>query len=84
MGDRLRRKSQQPRIRGISRYGISQETGVEQSAPSRFVSGERGLDLSSVEKLAADLELEFVNRDQANWCERKGRIHSNPLNRRRR
>ena len=43
-----------------SRYRIGKETGVEQSALSRFVNGTRGLDLSSVDKLAAYLKLELV------------------------
>ena len=45
---------------GVSRYRISKETGVEQSALSRFVNGTRGLDLSSVDRLAAYLGLELV------------------------
>ncbi len=42
---------------GVSRYRIAQETGVTEAALSRFVRGERGLDLSSVDKLAAYLNL---------------------------
>ena len=45
---------------GISRYRISRETGVEQSALSRFVHGKQGLDLSSIDRLAAYLGLELV------------------------
>ncbi len=45
---------------GVTRYRISKETGVEQSALSRFVHGKVGLDLSSVDKLAAYLGLELV------------------------
>jgi len=45
---------------GISRYRISQKTGVEQSALSRFVHGKQGLDLSSIDRLAAFLELQLV------------------------
>ena len=44
----------------VSRYRIGKETGVEQSALSRFVNGTRGLDLSSVDRLAAYLGLELV------------------------
>ena len=65
ISERLRQAIAAAADAGISRYRISKETGVEQSALSRFMSGERGLDLSSVEKLAAYLELELVNRDQA-------------------
>jgi transcriptional regulator with XRE-family HTH domain len=48
-------------IRGarVSRYRIAKETGVEESALSRFVNGTRSLDLSSVDKLAAYLGLEL-------------------------
>ena len=55
---------------GVTRYRISKETGVEQSALSRFVHGKVGLDLSSVDKLAAYLGLELVQKASTN---RKGR-----------
>lgn len=45
---------------GVTRYRIAQETGVSEAALSRFVNGNRGLDLSSVDKLAAYLRLELV------------------------
>jgi plasmid maintenance system antidote protein VapI len=44
---------------GISRYGLSQASGVEQSALSRFMSGERGLSLESAARLASVLNLEL-------------------------
>lgn len=44
----------------VSRYRIAKETGLEQSALSRFVRGKAGLDLSSVDKLAEYLGLELV------------------------
>jgi transcriptional regulator with XRE-family HTH domain len=44
----------------VSRYRIAQEAGVDEAALSRFVRGQRGLDLSSVDKLAAYLELELA------------------------
>ena len=47
----------------VTRYRIAQETGVSQSILSRFASGERGLDLTSVDRLAAYLELDLVPRD---------------------
>lgn len=40
-----------------SRYRISKDTGIAQSVLSRFLSGERGLDLATVERLADYLEL---------------------------
>ena len=42
-----------------TRYRIAKDTGVEQSTLSRFISGERGLDLTSVDKVAAYLGLEL-------------------------
>jgi transcriptional regulator with XRE-family HTH domain len=44
----------------VSRYRIARDTGVHESALSRFVRGERLLDLSSVDKLAAYLGLGLV------------------------
>jgi transcriptional regulator with XRE-family HTH domain len=44
----------------VSRYRIAQETGVTEAALSRFVRGQRLLDLSSVDKLAQYLGLELV------------------------
>ena len=49
---------------GVSRYRISKETGVEESALSRFVNGTRSLDLASVDKIAAYLGLELVAKKQ--------------------
>lgn len=37
---------------GQSRYRISQETGIEEAALSRFVNGKRGLTLETVDRLA--------------------------------
>lgn len=48
----------------VSRYRMAQETGVTEATLSRFVRGERGLDLSSVDKLAAYLGLSLVNMGQ--------------------
>jgi transcriptional regulator with XRE-family HTH domain len=48
----------------VSRYKIATETGVAQSALSRFVSGERSLDLTSVDRLAAYLGLELVGAER--------------------
>lgn len=47
---------------GMSRYRIAQESGIEQSALSRLMSGERGLSVESVEKLAEVLEFEIIVR----------------------
>ena len=44
----------------VSRYRIAKETGLEQSALSRFVRGKAGLDLSTVDRLAEYLGLELM------------------------
>ncbi len=46
---------------GIRPAQISRETGIDRSALSRFVSGERGLSLASLDKLAAALRLRVVS-----------------------
>ncbi|QEG35120.1 helix-turn-helix domain-containing protein [Bythopirellula goksoeyrii] len=43
-------------------YAIHQATGVDEAALSRFLSGERGLSLATVDKLADFLNLELVER----------------------
>lgn len=47
------------RASGQSGYAIAKATGVDKAAISRFLSGERGLDLTSIEKLAKHLRLEL-------------------------
>ena len=47
----------------VSRYRIARDTGVEQSALSRFVKGRRSLDLTTVDLLADYLDLELVKRE---------------------
>ena len=46
----------------ISRYRMSKETGIDQSALSRFVSGERMLSMKAADKIGRLLELEIVQR----------------------
>ena len=46
----------------VSRYRVSIETGISQSALSRFMSGERGLPLSTIDTLAEYLDLELTKR----------------------
>jgi hypothetical protein len=43
----------------MSRYAISRRTGIPQSVLSRFVNGERGLSLESIDKLGDVLALEI-------------------------
>ena len=47
---------------GLSRCEIAKQSGIEQSALSRFMSGERGLSTSTLDKLADALGLEVVSR----------------------
>lgn len=47
---------------GMSRYEIAKETGIAQSMLSRFVTARRGLSLGAVDRLAAFLKLELVER----------------------
>lgn len=47
---------------GKTRYRISQDTDVAQSQLSRLMSGERGLQIDTVERLAKYLGLEIVIR----------------------
>jgi transcriptional regulator with XRE-family HTH domain len=37
---------------GVTRYRISQETGIDEAALSRFMSGERGLSMAAIDRLA--------------------------------
>jgi len=45
---------------GVSRYRISQESGVDQAALSRFMAGKTGLTLASLDRLADMLGLDVV------------------------
>ena len=45
---------------GMTRYAISQETGIDQATLSRFVSGERGLSLATLDRLADFLDLNIT------------------------
>jgi hypothetical protein len=45
---------------GHSRYAISQATGIAESTLSRFVAGERGLPMKTLDKLAAYLDLHIA------------------------
>lgn len=44
---------------GLSRYQIAKRVGISESALSRFVTGKRGLDLISADKLAVFFQLEL-------------------------
>lgn len=45
-----------------SRYEISKQTGIDQSALTRFMSGERGLSMTALDTLAEFLELDIAQR----------------------
>jgi len=45
---------------GKSRYQIAKETGIDESALSRFVSGERGVSMTVLDKLGECLGLAIV------------------------
>jgi hypothetical protein len=48
----------------LSRYAISQATGIDQAVLSRFVAGKRGLSLESVDAIGKLLELTLARRQQ--------------------
>lgn len=47
---------------GKTRYRVAKESGISQGQLSRLVSGERGLTVDTLEKLADCLGLEIVIR----------------------
>ena len=57
---------------GQTRYRIAKETGVSQAHLSRLMSGERGLGVDMLERLAAYLGLEIIIRPKRRRL-RKGR-----------
>jgi len=46
----------------LSRYEISKQTRIDQSALTRFMSGERGLSMTAFDTLAEFLELDIISR----------------------
>jgi DNA transposition AAA+ family ATPase len=49
---------------GVSRYGIWQQTGIDQGSLSKFMDGERGLGMESIDKLADLLGLHIVAKPE--------------------
>jgi DNA transposition AAA+ family ATPase len=45
---------------GVTRYSIWQQTGIDQGSLSKFMDGERGLGMESIDKLADLLGLHIV------------------------
>ena len=46
----------------VSRYAIAKATGISEAQLSRLMSGESGLSIQSLERLADELNLEIVIR----------------------
>lgn len=46
----------------ITRYRMAKDLGISQAALSRFVSGERGIGIETLEQLAEYLNLEIIIR----------------------
>ena len=59
------------RCAGVSRYRISQETGITEAALSRFVNGHAGLSLDSIDTLGIYLELDITARKSRPQCEKR-------------
>jgi hypothetical protein len=57
--DQLRRAVRESEL---TRYAISVRTGIDQGTLCRFIRGERGMSLDSVDKLMECLELEIRPR----------------------
>lgn len=45
---------------GVTRYAIAKATGIDQATLCRFVSGERGLPMKTLDKLGDFLGLEII------------------------
>ncbi len=56
---------------GLSRYAIWQATGIDQGSLCKFVQGERGLGLESIDKLAELLGLHIVADPESAQPQRK-------------
>ena len=50
---------------GTTRYRIAQDTGIAESALSRFMSGERGLSMEAIDQLLEYLGLEVVEKSKS-------------------
>jgi DNA transposition AAA+ family ATPase len=57
---------------GLSRYSIWQQAGIDQGSLSKFMDGERGLGMESIDKLADLLGLHICAAD-AERSRSKGR-----------
>ena len=57
---------------GLSRYSIWQQTGIDQGTLCKFMAGDRGLSIESIDKLAELLGLHICTAD-TKPCRPKGR-----------
>jgi transcriptional regulator with XRE-family HTH domain len=48
---------------GLSRYSIWQQTGIDQGTLCKFMAGDRGLSIESIDKLAELLGLHICTAD---------------------
>ncbi len=64
MADLIERIRQEIDASGKTRYRISQDTGIHQSQLSRLMSGESGITVETLEKLARYLGFELVLRSR--------------------
>jgi plasmid maintenance system antidote protein VapI len=51
---------------GLSRYSIAKALGIAESTLSRFMSGERGLTMNCLNRLAALLDLHVIAGNRPN------------------
>jgi hypothetical protein len=50
---------------GVSRYSIWQQTGIDQGSLSKFMDGERGLGMESIDQIAELLGLHIVAKPES-------------------
>ena len=60
LSDELRQAVEQS---GLSRYSVWQQTGIDQGTMSKFMAGDRGLSIESIDKLADLLGLHICSAD---------------------
>ena len=58
---------------GLTRYRIAKLTGIDESALTRFMSGERGLSAKALDKLGEVLRLEVIMHGPQAVKERKAK-----------
>jgi transcriptional regulator with XRE-family HTH domain len=50
--------------RGLTAYALGKAAGVDAGVVKRFLNGERGLSLATLDKIAAALDLRLVEADE--------------------